>query len=81
MKDLIINAVLHFIGTMSFFAISYLIAFISFNALVSTTGTNKFLAVVMLVLSLGFFTFAYCICRDSLDSWSEDYKRYKKWND
>lgn len=82
MKDLIINAVVNFIGVMCFFTLSCLIAFISFNSLVSPAPTAvKSLAVFMLIVALVIFLAAYVVCLNSYDDWADDYKRYKKWND
>lgn len=82
MRDLIINAVVNFIGVMCFFALSCLIAFISFNSLVSPAPTAvKSLAVFMLIVAVVIFLAAYAICLDSFDNWAESYKNYKKWND
>lgn len=82
MKNLIIEAVMNFIGVMCFFALSCLIAFISFNSLVSPAPTAvKSLAVFMLMVSVVIFIAAYAVCLDSYDNWAEDYKLYKEWND
>lgn len=82
MKDLIIETVVNFIGVMCFFALSYLLAFVSFNSLLSPAPTAvKSLAVFMLIVALVIFLAAYVICLDSFDNWTESYKNYKKWND
>ena len=82
MKDLIIDAVVNFIGVMCFFALSCLIAFISFNSLVSPAPTAvKSLAVFMIIVALVIFLAACVVCLNSYDDWTEDYKLYKKWND
>ena len=82
MKDLIIEAVVNFICVMCFFTLSCLIAFISFNSLLSPAPTAvKSLAVFMLIVALVIFIAAYAVCLDSYDNWAEDYKLYKEWND
>ena len=82
MKDLIIDAVVNFIGVLCFFALSCLIAFISFNSLVSPAPTAvKSLAVFMIIVAVVIFIAAYAVCLDSYDNWAENYKLYKKWND
>lgn len=82
MKDLIIEAVVNFIGVMCFFALSCILAFVSFNSLLSPAPTAvKSLAVFMLIVALVIFLAACVICLDSFDNWTESYKNYKKWND
>lgn len=82
MKDLIIDAVVNFIGVMCFFALSCLIAFISFKSLLSPAPMAvKSLAVGMILVAIVIFIVAYAVCLDSYDNWTESYKNYKKWND
>jgi uncharacterized membrane protein len=82
MKNLIIEAVMNFIGVMCFFALSCLIAFISFNSLLSPAPTAvKSLAVFMLMVSVVIFLAACVECLSSYEDWTENYKLYKKWND
>lgn len=82
MKDLIINAVINFFGVLCISALGCLIAFISFNSLVSAAPMAvKSLAVWMLIVALVILLVAYCIFRYSFDSWTEDLKNYKKRND
>lgn len=82
MKDLIIEAVMNFIGVMCFFALSCLLAFVSFNSLLSPAPMAvKSLAVGMILVAIVIFIVAYAVCLDSYDNWTESYKNYKRWND
>ena len=81
MKDLIIEAVMNFIGVMCFFALSCLLVFVSFNSLLSPAPTAvKSLAVFMIIVAVVIFLAACAVCLDSYDNWAEDYKLYKEWN-
>lgn len=82
MKELIFAIVMNIIATLSGVTLSCFVAFVSFRGLFLPESTSiKMLAVMMLIVALAILLFTAAVAYDSFETWSEDYKCYKKWND